>query len=307
MFGKKKNQNETGLEPGSEAMGPPRLTSIDIQQKEFRLAFRGYREKDVDQFLDQLTEEFTRLSEENKRVRGGAGIPVVAADNGAADDIRRRAQEEAAAILADARARAASIEAQASGVGGAASAAVPNTAGVQVFLTEEREFLHGMAGMIQKHAETIRTTAKSVQQEVAAATAAAAASAPTGAHELSQAEADAVAVFSAPSEQDAPPAEQASDPVEEPAVEEPATEEPAVEEPAVEEPAAEKVQSAWVATASAAPAVLASEPEAAPSADVVSIPPSVIDSPTEVAPEPAMAEEAPQDKRSLRELFWGED
>lgn len=300
MFGKKKkHQDETGLEPGS-GMSAPRLSSLDIQQKEFRLAFRGYREKDVDLFLDQLTEEFTRLSEENKRVRGGAGIPVVAADNSAADDIRRRAQEEAAAILADARARAASIDAQAGG--GVAPVAAANTAGVQSFLTEEREFLHGMASMIQKHAETIRTTAKSVQQEVASATAAAAAAAPTGAHELSQAEADAVAVFSAPTEQDATDVDEDAEPDAEPDA---GSDAEHVEDAASEAPAATEAASAWAATASSVPAT--PEPEVAAPEDVVSIPPSSIDSPAEVPAEPVMAEEAPQDKRSLRELFWGED
>ena len=43
------------------ATGPPgaptvRLTPVDVQQKEFRLAVRGYNEREVDQFLDEVTE-----------------------------------------------------------------------------------------------------------------------------------------------------------------------------------------------------------------------------------------------------------
>ena len=34
-----------------------RITPVDIQQKEFRVAMRGYHEQDVDQFLDDVTEE----------------------------------------------------------------------------------------------------------------------------------------------------------------------------------------------------------------------------------------------------------
>lgn len=38
-------------------------------RKEFREAFRGYNQADVDLFLDQLTEEFARLYDENQRMR----------------------------------------------------------------------------------------------------------------------------------------------------------------------------------------------------------------------------------------------
>ena len=290
MFGKKKNEDETGLEPGADQLGVPRLTSLDIQQKEFRLAFRGYREKDVDLFLDQLTEEFTRLTEENKRVREGAGIPVVAGDRLAGEDIKRRAQEEAAAILADARARAASIENQAGGV--PAAAGVPSTAGVQIFLKEEREFLHGMAGMIQKHAETIRSTAKTLQEGVATAMAA------------------APATSAGPVESDTAP----SAPAPSPSVE---SAEEAAEEVAEEGAQSGAATSAWSATATSPPTAPTdttpgASDEAAP--DVVSIPPSEVDM-TSLEPEAAAAgahadapdERGSKDKRSLRELFWGED
>lgn len=41
----------------------------DIQNKEFREAFRGYNEDEVDTFLDEVAEEFARLYQENQRMK----------------------------------------------------------------------------------------------------------------------------------------------------------------------------------------------------------------------------------------------
>jgi DivIVA domain-containing protein len=62
--------NEHRDDATAEAPQPtsPRLTPVDIQQKEFRLAFRGYNEHEVDAFLDQVTVELARLYEENRRL-----------------------------------------------------------------------------------------------------------------------------------------------------------------------------------------------------------------------------------------------
>ena len=50
------------------------ITPLDIQQKEFRVSrFGGYRMRDVDEFLDRLTEVVTGLTEENARLRRQAG------------------------------------------------------------------------------------------------------------------------------------------------------------------------------------------------------------------------------------------
>jgi DivIVA domain-containing protein len=60
----------------------PPLTPLDIQHKEFTKAMRGYAMHEVDTFLDQVTEEFTRLQDEVTRLReqsAGAqqgGIPA---------------------------------------------------------------------------------------------------------------------------------------------------------------------------------------------------------------------------------------
>lgn len=41
------------------------LTPLDIHNKEFRKAFRGYEEEEVDEFLDQVVKEYEKLYKEN--------------------------------------------------------------------------------------------------------------------------------------------------------------------------------------------------------------------------------------------------
>jgi len=55
----------------------PPLTPLDIQHKEFTKAMRGYAMHEVDTFLDQITEEFTRLQDEIARLREQAANPQV--------------------------------------------------------------------------------------------------------------------------------------------------------------------------------------------------------------------------------------
>ena len=63
----------------------PPLTPLDIQHKEFTKAMRGYAMHEVDTFLDQVTEEFTRLQDEVTRLREQSapgqqgGVPAQAA------------------------------------------------------------------------------------------------------------------------------------------------------------------------------------------------------------------------------------
>src|SRR2546425_7953725 len=103
---------------------PKRITPVEIQQKEFRVAMRGYHEQDVDQFLDDVTEEVARLYAENKRLReelefvGTKRLDVAGANE--AEVVLRRARDEADRLLAEARARAAAAEAARSGPAGAA-------------------------------------------------------------------------------------------------------------------------------------------------------------------------------------------
>jgi DivIVA domain-containing protein len=133
--------------------GAGRLTPADVQQVEFRLAFRGYNERDVDAFLDRVTEDLAAYIEENERLRSDAGVPsgMSIVDNGSAgneaESIVAHAREEAAAIIRRAEQQAATIRA---GSGGDARGAVAP------FLNNEREFLQNLGSLVQTHAEEIK-------------------------------------------------------------------------------------------------------------------------------------------------------
>src|SRR5438445_8592565 len=124
---RKKQEQPHTEEPGTGQRSEPdsgpsrserRLTAIDIQQKEFRGARwgRGYNEAEVDEFLDEVTEEMTRLHAENKRLReesayrGTARLSTDPALEGEA--VIRRAREEANRIINDAQSRAGQLRAE---------------------------------------------------------------------------------------------------------------------------------------------------------------------------------------------------
>ena len=131
-----------------------RVTPADVQQVEFRLAFRGYSERDVDAFLDKITEDLSFYLEENRRLRTGAGLPPASqAIEGGPDEIIARAREEAAALVRRAQEDAAAIRAAAgTGIG----AAGETRAALAPFLNREREFLQSLGVLVQGHAEEIR-------------------------------------------------------------------------------------------------------------------------------------------------------
>jgi DivIVA domain-containing protein len=142
------------------------LTPSHIQQKEFRVSrFGGYKMRDVDEFLDEVTDSLTALTAEVERLRARAGSsPVVGTpdlDDTArqADEIISRAREQAARIVAGAR------EGSAASTGGAA---LPQgRAAVAGFLAEEREFLQSLAGLVQRHAETVKEMARTARDRSA--------------------------------------------------------------------------------------------------------------------------------------------
>ena len=82
------------------------LNPQDIVRKEFREALRGYNQADVDLFLDEVVEEFTRLAEDNQkmkvriaalqqevaRLREGRGAAAVPAAAGVEDSQRVEAE-----------------------------------------------------------------------------------------------------------------------------------------------------------------------------------------------------------------------
>jgi DivIVA domain-containing protein len=151
MFGSGKGNAE-------RSTGGGRLTPVDVQQVQFRLAFRGYNERDVDAFLDRVTEDLTaRIDERDRLVRqleagGGAGAMDIAAARAEAEAIVARAREEGQEILRRAMADAAAARAGASG----SAAPVDQRAALAPFLAKEKEFLARIGSMVQGHAEDIR-------------------------------------------------------------------------------------------------------------------------------------------------------
>ncbi|MGH2724439.1 MAG: DivIVA domain-containing protein, partial [Actinomycetota bacterium] len=146
---------------GGDDAGPPgdtKLTPVDVQQKVFRLAFRGYREGDVDEFLDQVTETLALLHEENKRLResldsgtGGAPGSVSAAERQAAE-IVRQAREHAARLVEDAERKVPPGEGR---------PAVPVSGS---FLVRERAFLQRLASLVQSHARSLKDEARRARE-----------------------------------------------------------------------------------------------------------------------------------------------
>ena len=152
MRKKKGEEHESGTAGG-------RLTPTDVQQVEFRLAFRGYNERDVDAFLDRITEELSAYEEEAERLRASATSPAPPPPPQAGDDadarrtaeeIVARAREEAAGIVRRAEQDAAAIRAASPAPGGDARHAVGP------FLNQEREFLQSLGSLVQTHAEDIK-------------------------------------------------------------------------------------------------------------------------------------------------------
>jgi DivIVA domain-containing protein len=159
MGKKDKHTGEASAAPSS------RLTPMDIQQKEFRVSrFGGYKMRDVDEFLDQITDTFSAMSAEIDRLRAGGAAPVVGSPD--LDDVSRQADE----IIARARAEATRItaEARAAASGGGEGGSTDRSA-VNAFIVREREFLQSLAGLVQEHAETVKDMAKSSKRPQAAA------------------------------------------------------------------------------------------------------------------------------------------
>ena len=140
------------------------ITPADIQQKEFRVSrFGGYRMRDVDEFLDHVTEAMTKLTDDNQRLRSAGGLPAapmplpigapdLADTSRQADEIIARARAEAATILREAREQAITA------AGGPTTDA--GRAAVAAFLAQERDFLQQLASLVQGHAESVKGMAK---------------------------------------------------------------------------------------------------------------------------------------------------
>jgi DivIVA domain-containing protein len=166
-------RKKKGGEPAAPARADGRITPLDVQQVEFRLAFRGYNERDVDAFLDRVTEDLSWYLEENQRLGAVpasaiASVPVAsdaAAGQAEAEQILARARDEAREIVQRAERDAAAIRAAGAGPGDPRAAVAP-------FLNREREFLQSLGALVQGHAEEVKAMvlALRARAEAAAAT-----------------------------------------------------------------------------------------------------------------------------------------
>lgn len=102
-----------------------RITPLDIRHKEFPRAMRGYKDVSVDEFLDEITEEFEVLFNENidykdrlesleekiaqyQNIEDTLQKTLVSAQQ-QADELKQNAQKEADLILRDAELKSRSI------------------------------------------------------------------------------------------------------------------------------------------------------------------------------------------------------
>lgn len=145
-------RRKKGTEQDAPAAAGARITPEDVQQVEFRLAFRGYNERDVDAFLDRITEDLSAYIADGQAPRGEsiAGATGASAE---AEQILAGARAEAEGILRQAHQDAANIRASA-GLAGEVSGA--SRAEVAPFLNSEREFLQSLGSLVQTHAEEIK-------------------------------------------------------------------------------------------------------------------------------------------------------
>lgn len=150
------------------------LTPVDVQQVQFRLAFRGYNEGDVDAFLDRITEDLTARIEERERL-----LRQVGTGGGAAGEldpsILADARREADAIVAKARAEASEIVRAAMSEAAVARAAsgdgqplsAEDRGALAPFLKKEREFLQNLGSIVQSHAEEMRSMVNALKGSAA--------------------------------------------------------------------------------------------------------------------------------------------
>jgi DivIVA domain-containing protein len=114
----------------SGAVGGASITPMDVQAKKFRRSSRpsgGYVMREVDEFLDEVTDTLSALVAENERLRLAAGAPPT---------------ERAASVPArDADDRAA----------------------VDAFLQREKTFLQDLGGLVQTHAMELKSMVRSAR------------------------------------------------------------------------------------------------------------------------------------------------
>jgi DivIVA domain-containing protein len=259
-----------------------RITPEEVQQVEFRLAFRGYNERDVDAFLDRITEGLSSYLEELERLRPVAGQPpqAVAGSTGDAGAMVARARAEADEIVRRAYEEAAGIRAAAgAGSGDARGAVAP-------FLNREREFLQSLGGLVQAHAEEIKQMVLSIRE---------------------RAEAPSVPDAARSADRPSPVAEVRpsgeTDPTGERATASSASQPAAAPASDIEPASAAEIRERLQASEQPVEIGAVDEDDLAPD----SAPPIVVESGTEPVFSTEGAPATERRERSLRELFWGEE
>jgi DivIVA domain-containing protein len=121
-------KKDEAIDGGSEWSAPVsgKVTPLDVQQKEFRVTRvgSGYRMREVDEFLDQITDSLSALVAENERLRAsGAGdAPAPALESRPSTTANRT-----------------------------------DPGAVDAFLQREKGFLQDLGGLVQAHAEELRS------------------------------------------------------------------------------------------------------------------------------------------------------
>ena len=263
-------RRKKGADQDVPATAGTRITPEEVQQVEFRLAFRGYNERDVDAFLDRITEDLSAYVAENQA--SGGAISGGAASSAEAEQIVARAREEADEILRRAREDAANIRATAAPAGSGDA-----RASVAPFLNNEREFLQSLGTLVQSHAEEIKQMVMALRARSDATGAETPAPMPEPPTELRAVEDEPGPVQASSSPVEAAPVESA--PVSE-------------------------IRARLEAAGTPAEVILTDDesPEGPDEA-----PPLVVDSGTEPVYSTEGSPVGERRERSLRELFWGED
>jgi DivIVA domain-containing protein len=130
------------MDGGSEWSAPVggRVTPQDVQQKEFRVTRvgAGYRMREVDEFLDQITDTLSALIAENDRLRvAGGTAPAPSAPASHRSTAPDRADRGA----------------------------------VDAFLQQEKGFLQDLGGLVQAHAEELRAMIRAARTDAGSAAA----------------------------------------------------------------------------------------------------------------------------------------
>jgi DivIVA domain-containing protein len=118
--------DRSGAEWTSTSAG--HLTPADVQQKQFRTARMGggYRMREVDEYLDQITDALSSLIAENERLRRG----------------RSSTSSPAAPV---------------------AAAGPSDRAAIEAFLRSEKGFLQSLGSLVQDHAEDLKGMARAAR------------------------------------------------------------------------------------------------------------------------------------------------